>query len=131
MLVYLLHEDLDVGNVTNLDVVALNVQLQDFEVVLERMSNNSFVAHDFLKNWCDVLEAWSKVKIALFNASDPLSVIQNCIELVVGVTWLNQSVKDDVSVVVDDADTCKAFSFGGEDSFAIECQDLSFSISKS
>jgi hypothetical protein len=104
VLIDLVHEHIDVRNVSDLDLVSLYIYFHDFKVILQRVANNGFASDDLLKNRSNVLKTRSIVEIALLDASNPLSVINDSVGLPMIVARLNQSVKHDISIVIDDAD---------------------------
>ena len=60
-------------------------------------------------------------EILRLDPGDMLSIVNNF------SPWLDQSVKHNVAIVVDDGHTCQSVSFLGQDSLTVNRKDLSLS----
>ena len=68
------------------------------------------------------------LKVNGLDTGDPFSVVEHLKLLVMEVTWLYQSVKNDVAVKIDDGNSRQPLSFLGEDSLTVKRKNLCFSI---
>ena len=67
------------------------------------MADDGLSTNDLVENGLDVLEARRMLKVDGLDASDPFSIVENCILLIVKVARLNESVEHNVAIVVDNA----------------------------
>jgi len=67
------------------------------------MADDGLSTNDLVENGLDVLEARRMLKVDGLDASDPFSIVEYCILLIVKVARLNESVEHNVAIVVDNA----------------------------
>lgn len=72
-------------------------------------------------NWLDIAEGRCMVQVDGLDTCDPFSVIKDLMLLVVRVAWLDQRVKYDISVEVNDWDSGQSFAFVGQDPLTVQC----------
>jgi hypothetical protein len=64
----------------------LRINLQNFEIIFQRMANYRLIFHDFLNlkktqniwltyNWFNIWKSWGMLQVDGFDTSDPLSIV--------------------------------------------------------
>lgn len=70
-----LHEELDISDVSDNAILKLRINLQNFEIIFQRMANYRLIFHDFLNNWFNIWKSWGMLQVDGFDTSDPLSIV--------------------------------------------------------
>ena len=99
------------------------------------MSYNGFILHNFLNlpknkkdrkklintyNWWNVAKTWGVLQVNWLDSSNPLSVVHNFKSFVMGHARLDQRIKNNVAIVVDDGDSGQLLTFVSKNSFAVK-----------
>ena len=77
------------------------------------MADDGFALHNLLQNRSDVRKAGRVLKIDWFDSSDPFSVVEDFVGLIMVVARLNQRVKDNIAIKVDNAHSSKSLTIFG------------------
>ena len=77
--------------------------------------------NQFTYNWCDFRVGWSMLQIIRLDSSNPLPVILNF------CPRLDQRVKHNVAVKVDDWNSSESVTFLRQDALAVQCENLCLS----
>lgn len=60
------------------------------------------------------------LKVSLLDSSDPLSVVEHLVFLIVEVARPDKSVKHDIAIEVDNGNLGKPLAFVSQNSFAVQ-----------
>ena len=133
----------DLRDVPDFAGVLVFVELEMLEVFLERVADDDLAVQNFLElhmarqrgqkslpetkatyNWCDFRVARSVLQILRFYPCNPLPIVDHF------RPGLDEGVKDDVAVEVHDGNAGQPVAFLRQDAFAVQSQDLCFSIGR-